>query len=32
MVNELMDFLTAADPQVGEAVRAEYDRRSRTSS
>ena len=26
MVNELMDFLTAADPQVGEAVRAEYDR------
>ena len=26
MVNELMDFLTAADPQVGQAVRAEYDR------
>ena len=26
MVNEPMDFLTAADPQVGEAVRAEYDR------
>ncbi len=26
MVNEFMDFLTAADPQVGQAVRAEYDR------
>ena len=26
MVNELMDFITAADPQVGQAIRAEYDR------
>ena len=26
MVNEVMDFITAADPQVGQAIRAEYDR------
>ena len=26
MVNEVMDFSTAADPQVGQAIRAEYDR------
>ncbi len=26
MVNQMMDFLSAADPEVGQAVRAEYDR------
>lgn len=26
MVNEVMDFITAADSQVGQAIRAEYDR------
>ena len=26
MVNEVMDFITAADPQVGQAIRTEYDR------
>ena len=26
MVQEVMDFITAADPEVGQAVRAEYDR------
>ena len=26
MVNEMMDFLTSCDPEVGQAVRAEYDR------
>ena len=26
MVNEVMDFITAADPQVGQAIRAEHDR------
>ena len=26
LVNEVMDFITAADPQVGQAIRAEYDR------
>ena len=26
MVTEVMDFLTAADPEVGQAIRAEYDR------
>ena len=25
MVNEVMDFITAADPQVGQAIRAEYN-------
>lgn len=29
MVRNLMDFLTAADPQVGDAVRGEYDRQQR---
>ena len=29
MVTEMMDFLTALDPAVGEAVRAEYDRQRR---
>ena len=26
MVNQMMDFLSAADPEVGQAVRAEFDR------
>ena len=26
MVTEVMDFITAADPEVGQAIRAEYDR------
>ena len=26
MVNEIMDFITAHDPDVGQAIRAEYDR------
>ena len=29
MVNEIMDFLTAQDPEVGQAVRTEYDRQRR---
>ena len=29
MVKEIMDFLTAQDPEVGKAVRAEYDRQRR---
>ena len=29
MVKETMDFLTAQDPQVGEAVKAEYERQRR---
>ncbi|MEQ2455044.1 serine hydroxymethyltransferase [Flavonifractor hominis] len=29
MVKEIMDFLTAQDPEVGQAVRAEYDRQRR---
>ena len=29
MVNEIMDFITAHDPDVGQAIRAEYDRQRR---
>ena len=29
MVNEIMDFITSHDPQVGQAIRAEYDRQRR---
>ena len=29
MVNEIMDFMTAHDPDVGQAIRAEYDRQRR---
>ena len=29
MVKDIMEFLTAQDPEVGQAVRAEYDRQRR---
>ncbi len=29
MINEIMDFITAQDPEVGQGIRAEYDRQRR---